>query len=100
MVRGMGRGSSTMNIKTIRKLLYMNNKWFRRLAKLSLAMIIVMCVKDFCFKNWEFLEIRDEKVPIKILIPPYVAKDKNCDAFDEWQNRVIPSEYKKECPWR
>ena len=49
--------------------------------------------------NWTFLEIDDEKVPLKILIPNKIVKEKDCVEFYDWQSSNIPEDKRQTCPW-
>ena len=49
---------------------WFQRKWTGRIIKLIIAIIIICCGREYLlYENWTFLEIRDNKVPIKILIP-------------------------------
>lgn len=95
----MGTSSTGIENNFIYKILFMRSKWLRRLVKLIFAMLFIICVNKYYLQNWTFLEIDDEKVPLRILIPNKMVKEKDCVEYYDWQNRSIPEKYQQTCPW-
>ena len=100
MVRRMGSSGNRDAISEKKMTSWFQRKWTGRIIKLIIAIIIICCGREYLlYENWTFLEIRDNKVPIKILIPNEIAQTRNCVEFNTWQSGVLPEEYQQKCPW-
>jgi type II secretory pathway component PulF len=99
MVRRMGRSSTKIENNFIYKILFIRSKWLRRLVKLIFAILFIICINKYYLQNWTFLEIDDDKVPLKILIPNKIVKEKDCVEFYDWQSSNIPEDKRQTCPW-
>ena len=79
-----------------------HNKWKCRAFKLSTAVLILFCIDQYRYRNWQFIEISDDKLvsKVRIIIPSEIVKSKNCDQFYRWQYDILGQDVDYPCPWK